>query len=466
MNGNLLMIIILILLGSIVIYYYYSISCEDNQHNSDLDISYLGKEDLTIVDIIGMRKNNRHPFITRINQTTNLPQTISYQEYWNRSNLFAERLLRTIGPNARVLLLCYSQIEWYIAFMGTLIANGIVVIADPGNTIEQMNKIINHSKCDIVIVGDSDYLNGMDTDQLGLVITINHIPNISKKIQSSDVISYENFLSGKYNDNLLNGMDQTIAFGKVYPEKIALIVYTNNNSIDQSLKGVQLTHRNIICSIKNSLFLVTSRSLITITSNERFLSIYPQNAISAVMMSFAIPLAVSGHVYLYDKSIDILDVIKRIEPTILIASKDFWGKLLNGIKERMTDPNGIINQMFINRLMIGKFGMNHIKYAINLGCAMIDSDRKYFKDIGIDVCDAYGFAETCGAISLSVPGCNKGVGIPLLDIMIDPITSEIKVRGDQVFRGYYMKKKLYKKNDWFSLGKKGYIDRDGSLNII
>lgn len=464
MDGNLLIIIILILLLSIVIYYYYSHCRTDNLNRRDLDISYLGKNELTIVDILDMHKNNKAPFITRIKSVGAPNQTICYKEFWIQSRMFAERLLKTVGPNSRVLLLCYTQIEWYIAFFGTMIANGIVIVVDPGTTIERLNQIIDNSKCDAVVLNNLDHLDGLDIDRLEVVLIINHPLEPNTR---SNIIVYDHFLSGKYSDDHPNRIERTIALGKIHPEKIALIVYTNDEGDDNKIiKGVQLTHQNIICSIKNSLFLIINQSNITITYDERFMSIYPQSAISVIMMSFAIPLAVSGHIYVYDNSIDILDIIHQVEPTILIASNGFWRKISNKIRERHTDPNGIVNQMFINRMMIGKFGLDKIKYAINLGNNMSDYDTKYFKDIGIDVCNAYGFAETCGAISLSVPGCNKGAGIPLLDLSIDPQTSEINVRGGQVFVGYYGKKKIYKKNDWYATGKKGYIDRDGSLILI
>jgi len=461
MDGNMLIIIILLVLLSIVIYYYYSIRRTDNTDRKDLNISYLGLNELTIVDILEMHKNNKAPFITRIKAHDTPNQTISYKEIWIRSKMFAERLLKKIGPNSRVLLLCYTRIEWYIAFFGTMIANGIVIVVDPGTTIDRLNQIIDRSKCDCIVLNNLDHLNGLELDRLDTVLVIDPSP---KPMERTNIVVYDHFLSEKNNLDHPNRIEQTIALGKIHPEKIALVVYTNDES--NILKGVQLTHQNIICSIKNSLFLIINQSNITITSDEKFLSIYPQSAISVIMMSCAIPLAISGHIYMYDNSIDILDVIHRVEPTILIASNGFWQKISNRIRERLIDPNGIVNRMFINRMMIGKFGMDRIKYAINLGNTMNDSDRKYFKDIGIDVCDAYGFAETCGAISLSVPGCNKGAGIPLLDISIDPQTSEINVRGGQVFAGYYGKKKRYKKNDWFATGKKGYIDRDGSLNLI
>jgi long-subunit acyl-CoA synthetase (AMP-forming) len=114
-------------------------------------------------------------------------------------------------------------------------------------------------------------------------------------------------------------------------------------------------------------------------------------------------------------------------------------------------------------------GLDNTKYCISAAAPITAEVKSFFADLGLELCDVYGMSETTGPISIGVPGCSKGVGIPVMDVKIDKASGEIMVKGGSVFKEYYKDKESTKSSftdrGWFKTGDTGYIDRDGALYV-
>ena len=104
---------------------------------------------------------------------------------------------------------------------------------------------------------------------------------------------------------------------------------------------------------------------------------------------------------------------------------------------------------------------------------MLDTQRSWCRSIGIDIFNGYGMTENCAVSTLlndkvtNKPG-SVGIAQPLVELKIDPESSEILMRGPFVMKGYYKQPELTDevlKNGWLHTGDQGHIDEDDYLFI-
>jgi len=193
--------------------------------------------------------------------------------------------------------------------------------------------------------------------------------------------------------------------------------------------------------------------------------------VAAQMMDIYVPLTSVGVVHFADKDAlkgSLRDTMKDVRPTIFIGVPRVWEKIHEKIKNT-EDPQRLINKLLVNKFIIQEMGLDKAKICITAAAPLSQESRDFFRDLGIELCDVYGMSETTGPISMGVPGCSKGSGVPVLNIKIDPDSKEILVKGDAVFKEYYKNKSATKeaftKSGWFKTGDMGHIDRDGSLYV-
>ena len=104
---------------------------------------------------------------------------------------------------------------------------------------------------------------------------------------------------------------------------------------------------------------------------------------------------------------------------------------------------------------------------------MQESQRVWFRKIGIDITNGYGMTENC-AITTQLDGkiTNKpgsvGIAQTGVKLKIDSKNGEILMQGPFLMDGYYKDKKTTEKtiiNGWLHTGDQGYMDDEGFLFI-
>jgi len=186
-----------------------------------------------------------------------------------------------------------------------------------------------------------------------------------------------------------------------------------------------------------------------------------------------LPIACVGTVHIIQNitpNEPIQNNFRDIKPTIVFGTELMWINMANDIKQIVnTNPTGIFNKLFVNKLILQEFGLDESKYNISYGYSSDTNLKSLFNDIGIEICNAFGTNETTGIISIAVPGCSKYYGFPIVDIKINRETSEIMVKGETIFKNYCKNSeksdKMFFKKIWFKTGYTGYVDRDGSLCV-
>jgi long-chain-fatty-acid--CoA ligase ACSBG len=486
MEMSTIIYIILMLVVGIILFYYLWYIKTDIEVNKDIPYNLLYGQDNTIVDLLESisKKYGHYPALKK--KVDGKWKIITYAQYYSISLEFAEKLLYSVGPYPRVAILSHNRPEWLSIHMGTMIANGISIGVYPTASSDNCTYITNHACVDMLVVEDTKQLSkfyGVVMPTVKIILVLDEInkneseaddimtelmENIKTNNSNLTIIQYNNFI----NKNIGNFTTHTtINIKKTFPEEIATIIYTSGTTGDP--KGVVISHKNIISSLKYGLHAIQSRSNINIYIQERFISYLPLNHVAAQLMDIYVPLASVGIVHFADKDAlkngSLNNIIKEVKPTIFIGVPRIWEKIMEKIKEKKEDPQKLLNRLFVNKIIVKEMGLNNCKYFITAAAPITDETRMFFKDLSIELCDVYGMSETTGPISMSVPGSSKGAGVPVMDIKIDKETNEIMVKGDAVFKEYYKDKQAtdnaFNKKGWFKTGDTGHVDRDGSLYI-
>lgn len=471
-------LILLILLTIIIIiaFYYWYIRHDDNNKYIPLHLLYQPEKTFTdIFENISTKYDNCPALKYKKNNEWN---TITYYEYYKTCCTFSQKLLYFTGPHPRVAILSNNRPEWFYVHIGTFLANGISIGIYPTSNPDNCLHIINHSCVELMVVENINQLLKLyelkfptirmiitfekigDTDELEKEL-INNIKSNNPQLQ---IMYYDTFMKSPICNGNINTIIET---HKPQLDDIATIIYTSGYT--GTPKGVVITHNNIMASIKSIFYVMQTKSNIELGVQEKSISYLPLNHIATQMMDIYLPIISVGLVHFVDSNIminSITDALQEIRPTIFIGIPSVWNKIKEKIQEHGS-PNKFLN-IIVNKFILRNIGLDSVKYCITTG-APIDADTiKFYDTLGLELCNVYGMSETTGITSVSVPGCSDGVGTPVLDIKIDPKTSEIMVKGDAVFKEYFKNKKetddSLKKN-WFKTGDMGYIDRSGSLHI-
>jgi long-subunit acyl-CoA synthetase (AMP-forming) len=137
----------------------------------------------------------------------------------------------------------------------------------------------------------------------------------------------------------------------------------------------------------------------------------------------------------------------------------------------------ILKIPFISSIIKNKIkkalGLNNAKSIVSGAAPMLEIQKQWYKNLGIDITNIYGMTENC-AICTQMPSSttNKknSVGLPQrgVKIKINPENSEIMMNGPFVMKGYYKDDKRTQetiKDGWLCTGDQGMIDEDGYLYI-
>jgi long-subunit acyl-CoA synthetase (AMP-forming) len=475
METPFIIILLVILIIIIVLFYYFMFIKSNNITQNNIPQELIYEHNITITELFNniSKKYGNYPAL-KYNINDNW-KTVSYNEYYNISYNIAQKLSYYISPRTIVGILSNNRPEWFYIHMGTMIANGLPIGIDSSCTPNNCSFIINKSNIELLVLENIKQLQKLyniktptvkvillleDMDKTD-IINKDILDNIRNNNPNIKIWFYEKFMNKSLQNYFIN---TSVEFGSSMMKNNATIIYTPGTT--GKPKGVIISHKNIMNSIKSSLYNIESRSNINIYTGEKILSNIPLNHIVSQLFNIYIPIASVGTVYIvnnFDNSL--FNTLQGIQPTIFMGTSDIWNTIMDMSKNYSYTAN-IMNQLLLNKYILRNIGLDYSKYCISVGLSMSQEIKYFFGSIGIELCNVYGMTETTGLISMGVPGCSRGSGIPIIDIKIDNKTNEILVKGDSVFSGYINDvKNIVSKKGWFNTGDTGYIDRDGSLFV-
>lgn len=473
MNLTNILIILLILL-ILFVYAYYAF----NSNKSNSDVLILDNKNEIIYDFINNKKYNNFTIIhllkhiskqfgsktaLKIKQNKKHKwKSVSYSEYYENILNFAESINEWLGSNVNVAIFGFNSPGWFYAHMGCMLNGGTSIGIYPTSTGPICEHIINDSQAELLVVGDDKELEkilGLNIERVKLIVYYSPITNGMVDKFEIPVISMGNFMTKR---------NKIISYPTL--DKNATIIYTSGTT--DLPKGAIITHANIMLSIKEIIKTITFKSSLGLLKNERFISYLPLNHIAAQMTDVYLPIITVSSVWFADKNAlknSISSTIIDVKPTIFTGVPRTWEKIVEAVQQEISNKGlmGTLTKTFSPSTVIKKMGLDKCKLLMNVAAPISTTSYEYLDSLGLTLYNTYGMSETCGSISMSLPGINRkgSVGLPIIPVKIGK-DNEIMVSGPTLFKGYVNTKSPFTKDKWFATGDFGMIDSDGYLYVI
>jgi long-chain acyl-CoA synthetase len=288
----------------------------------------------------------------------------------------------------------------------------------------------------------------------------------------------------------------------IHEDDLATIIYTSGTTGD--LKGVMLSHKNIVSNIKAIL------ALVPLNATKKAVSFLPISHIFERMVVYTY-MAAGTSIYYLDRQKDLLPQLREVRPHFFSAVPRILEKTYEGILQDASDRNKISRKIILWAIALGKkyredkrmspgywwkwMMADFLVYrhwrrllgnrveGIVIGAAALNPEiGRIFAAAGLEPREGYGMTETSPVISFNrfEPGGvhfgTVGPPLPGVEVRIDPFDTkegepegEILVKGPNVMLGYYKNEEataaVLQPDGWLHTGDVGRIVHRHFLQI-
>ncbi|MFZ5629842.1 MAG: AMP-dependent synthetase/ligase [Spirochaetota bacterium] len=456
----------------------------------------------------------------------------TYKELYEQGLDLAAALVSACGLKARehVAILADNRLEWIIADYAVILAGAADVPRGTDATPFDMEYIVNHAECRIVIIEDEATWARFNSvaDKLTCVehvVFIDKVDPGNPRWQCHDL-------------GQLLQQGKTLARDEIHrrvagvkPDDLYTLIYTSGTT--GAPKGVMLTHGNVISQIRNL--------PLGFTRHDVMLSILPVWHIFE--RAFEVISIASGAKTVYTSVKHLKNDIQSVRPTFMASAPRLWESIYNGIMARVSEgsplrrglfhlavavnhnyrralrvltaqnlqvvPQGFVERVgsvfaalcviaisFVPAMLLDAIVLTKIRAAtggrlratISGGGALPLHIDEFFNDIGIAVLEGYGMTETSPIVSVRLPE-NAVIGtvgpvyaeteIRLVDLASGETIypgenyfgrkGELHVKGPQVMAGYYKNPEATQKvlrDGWLNTGDLAVMTANGCLKLV
>lgn len=400
-----------------------------------------------------------------------------------------------IKPGDRVALLSENRPEWSIVDLAILSLGAVNVPIYTTQAVDQVRYILTDSGARALFVSNRKLfkhaekaLDGLDflekiiffddegSDAANRAITLDSLEKAGSERASSHPAAFDAYLKA------------------VRLTDLATIIYTSGTTGEP--KGVMLTHANFVSNV------LTITAGLPIGPTDIALSVLPLSHIFE-RTGFYIFVYNGVSVY-YTASFDqVGDNLRDVRPTVMTAVPRLFEKVYHRIVKKGFSQKGLKRRVFVRSLEVGqryaelkdkgkligpglrlqqkvadslvfskwRDGVGgRLRYFVSGGAPLSPALSYAFLAAGIPILQGYGATETC-IVTANRPEDNQvgSVGLPFEGIEIAIADDgEILLRGPNVMRGYYghpEETATVLKDEWFSTGDVGHLDKKGRLYI-
>lgn len=356
-------------------------------------------------------------------------------------------------------ILSKNSANWILADLAISYAGAISVPFYPTLTSEQLNQVVVHSDCQLLIVGKMDH---WDEIKVG-------IPASIKIIYTPD----SPCKTGMAWSEILN--ETSICLKPILPRHVdlATIIYTSGTT--GVPKGVMITHS----AIAQALNLVRKIAHFDMPQT-RFISYLPLCHIAERNFVQFAGTASGGTIYFVENLETFQRNLAEAQPTHFLAVPRIWAKFKEGILEKIGGQKKL--QLLLSIPIVGKLIQKKIKKGLGLdqtamaitGAAPMPQElTAWFQSIGLYMQEAYGMTENMGLNSL-MPRDDIKLGTvgriyEKCVTRIDSETGEIQMKADYNCLGYYKNAEQSSNlfdGQWLKTGDMGQLDTNNFLRIV
>ena len=363
------------------------------------------------------------------------------------------------GPR-HVGIMSKNSAHWILSDLAIAAADAISVPFYATLTKDQLNQVLVHSDCQLLIVGKLDHWDKIKDGIPEHILQI-HTPESSEK-------------TGYQWTELLQNTTEIESTPTPSPSDISTIVYTSGTT--GMPKGVMINNGGIEAGIN-----MARKIALLDTPGTRFISYLPLCHIAERNFVEFAATAAGGTIHFVEN----LDTFSRnlasARPTHFLAVPRIWANFQEGILLKIGGQKKldlllripILNKLIRKKIQKG-LGLDQNILAVTGAAPITPELLTWFQKLGIFIQEAYGMTENMGLNTLMPREKIKlgTVGIIHFDCetRIDSETQEIQMRAPYLSSGYYkepkLTKELFTKDGWLKTGDQGRLDEENFLSIV
>jgi len=399
-------------------------------------------------------------------------------------------------------ILSNTNIEWVLSDLAVLSCGGVANGIYPTDAAAQVQFLSEDSRTTVLFVEDDE--------QLDKALEVRGQLPLLKKIVVFDMEGLLNL-----NDPQVISLDELRALGRAHglthpkaldarvaacrPEDLAILVYTSGTT--GKPKGAMHSHRGLVYSVRGY------NTLIARDESDECMCFLPLCHIAERLGGEYFSMYTGAKLNFVENPETVPENVREIAPTVFTAVPRVWEKFYSGVMislkeasalqqaayawaigvgERVADSvlagqnvSGLLKLQFrLARALV----LNNVRKLIGIhrarflvtGAAPISPDLvRWYLALGVPMLEVWGMTETCGAatgvpVNRIKPG-SIGPAAEYNEVRLDPQTSEILVRGPNVFMGYLnlpeRTAEAIDADGWLHTGDVGKVDEEGFFRI-
>jgi long-chain acyl-CoA synthetase len=405
-------------------------------------------------------------------------------------------------PHETASILSNTNIEWVLCDLAVLSAGGVSNGIYPTDASEQVQYLSEDSGTTVLFVEDDEQLDKA-------LVVREQLPKLRKivvfdmeglrELDDPQVISLDALreLGREHARQHPQMLEKRVAGCR--PEDLAILVYTSGTT--GKPKGAMHSHKGLVYTVRGY------NTLISRDDRDECLCFLPLCHIAERMGGEYFSLYTGARLNFVENPETVPENVREIAPTVFTAVPRVWEKFYSGVmitlKEagklqqmaygwsigvgqqvadlvmaRKPVPGSLKLQFHVARLLV----LNNVRKLIGIhkarflvtGAAPISPELvRWYMALGVPMLEVWGMTETCGA-STGIPAerikpGSIGPAASYNEVKLDPATSEILVRGPNVFMGYLnLPEKTAETIDaegWLHTGDVGVVDEEGFFRI-
>ena len=399
-------------------------------------------------------------------------------------------------------ILSNTVIEWVLTDLAVLSCAGVANGIYPTDAASQVHYLCEDSRTSFLFVEDDEQLDKalqVRSRLPGLRKVVVFDMEGLRDLSDPDVLSLEDVrtLGREYLALHPNAVEERVH--SCQPQDLAILVYTSGTT--GKPKGAMHSHRGLVFSARGY------NTLVAQDENDERMCFLPLCHIAERMGGEYFSLYTGSKLNFVENPETIPENVREIAPTVFTAVPRIWEKFYSGVMIGLKEASALQQAAYgwgigvgssiadkvlagepVNRWLKMKFtvarwialnntrkliGIHRARFCVT-GAAPISPELiKWYLALGVPMLEVWGMTETCGA-STGVPASRMKPGSigPAADyneVRLDPVTSEIQVRGTNVFMGYLnLPEKTAETIDpdgWLRTGDVGVVDSDGYFRI-
>jgi long-chain acyl-CoA synthetase len=399
-------------------------------------------------------------------------------------------------------ILANTVVEWVLADLAVLSCGGVSNGIYPTDAAAQVEYLCADSATTILFVEDDE--------QLDKALAVRErLPALARIVvfdteglrdfHDEQVLSLERLreIGRSFGEAQPQALDERVAACR--PEDLAMLVYTSGTT--GKAKGAMHSHAGIVYTIRGY------NTIVAQDEQDERMCFLPLCHIAERVGGEYFAVYTGSVLNFVERPETVPENVREIAPTVFTAVPRIWEKLYSGVTIAIRESGPVQQAIYAWAIGVGRrvaesivagravdtglrlrfrlaralaldnvrkmIGIHRARFCVT-GAAPISPDLVlWYLSLGVPMVEVWGMTESCGASTYTPPARIKpgmiGPACPYNEVRLDPETSEILVRGRNVFMGYLNQPEKTAEtidaDGWLHTGDVGMQDGDGYFRI-